>query len=197
MDYWFTIISLVCINTILAWSCYASYVTGTVSLGQAGLFAVGAFASASLTSIYGWHIFPATVVGAIAAAVVGLGIAIPMLRLRGLYLTIATVAFVEVVRVVFHNLKLGREGEFAVDASSADAQQMPWIGPDGPLGFRTSAISPTTTSPPANMLSGSCSSSSRSGSTSGCWSGRGSDSPCARSRRTRSPRRGWASRTIS
>ena len=136
MDYWFTVISLVCINTILAWSCYASYVTGTVSLGQAGFFAFGAFTSASLTAIYGWHIFPATVVGAIVAAVAGLAIAIPTLRLRGLYLTIATVAFVEVVRVVFHNVKYGREGEFAIDTTSEDARQMPWIGPDGPLGFR-------------------------------------------------------------
>ena len=49
-----------CIDTILAWSCYASYVTGTVSLGQEGFFAVGAFASASLTAIYGWHIFQVT-----------------------------------------------------------------------------------------------------------------------------------------
>ncbi len=136
MAYWYTVISLMCINTILAWSVYSSFMTGTVSLGQAGFFAIGAFASASLTAIYGWHIVPATMMGAVAAAIVGLAIAIPTLRLKGLYLTIATVAFVEVIRVVFHNIKYGRDGEFAIDASSADARQMPWIGPDGPLGFR-------------------------------------------------------------
>lgn len=136
MDYWYTVISLMCINTILAWSVYSSFMTGTVSLGQAAFFAIGAYAAASLTAIFGWHIVPATMVGAVAAAIVGLAIALPTLRLRGLYLTIATVAFVEVVRVVFHNIKYGREGDFGIDTSSADARQMPWIGPDGPLGFR-------------------------------------------------------------
>ena len=53
MDYWFTIGSLTCINIILAWSVYASFMTGTVSLGQAAFFAIGAFASASLTAILG------------------------------------------------------------------------------------------------------------------------------------------------
>ncbi|MGI9302531.1 MAG: branched-chain amino acid ABC transporter permease [Gammaproteobacteria bacterium] len=134
MDYWFTIISLLCINTVLAWSVYSSYMTGTVSLGQAAFFAVGAFMSASLTAIYGWHMLPATLVGVVAGAIVGLCIALPLLRLRGLYLTIGTVAFVEVVRVVFHNMKFGREGTFTVEGD--DARQLPWIGPDGPLGFR-------------------------------------------------------------
>ena len=136
MEYWYTVISLMCINTILAWSVYSSFMIGTVSLGQAGFFAIGAYSAASLTAIYGWHIFPATLVGAVAAGMVGLAIAIPTLRLRGLYLTIATVAFVEVIRVVFHNVRYGREGDFGVEISSADARQMPWIGPDGPLGFR-------------------------------------------------------------
>ena len=116
-----------CINTILAWSVYSSFMIGTVSLGQAGFFAIGAYTAASLTAIFGWHIVPATLVGAVGAAIVGLAIAVPTLRLRGLYLTIATVAFVEVIRVVFHNVRYGREGDFG---------QMPWIGPDGPLGFR-------------------------------------------------------------
>ena len=40
MDYWYTVISLMCINTILAWSVYSSFMTGTVSLGQAGFFAL-------------------------------------------------------------------------------------------------------------------------------------------------------------
>ena len=125
-----------CINTILAWSVYSSFMIGTVSLGQAGFFAIGAYTAASLTAIFGWHIVPATLMGAVAAAIIGLAIALPTLRLRGLYLTIATVAFVEVIRVVFHNVRYGREGDFGTDTTSTDALQMPWIGPDGPLGFR-------------------------------------------------------------
>ncbi|MBL93985.1 MAG: hypothetical protein CFH10_01560 [Alphaproteobacteria bacterium MarineAlpha4_Bin2] len=134
MDYWFTIVSLACINSILAWSVYSSYMTGIVSLGQAGFFAIGAFTAASLTAIYDWHILPATLVGALAGALVGLAVALPLLRVRGLHLTIATVAFVEVVRVVLHNMKYGREGTFTV--ADEVSRQLPWIGPDGPLGFR-------------------------------------------------------------
>ena len=136
MEYWYTVISLMCINTILAWSVYSSFMIGTVSLGQAGFFAIGAYTAASLTAIFGWHIVPATLVGAVAAAIIGLAIALPTLRLRGLYLTIATVAFVEVIRVVFHNFRYGREGDFGTGSTSTDALQMPWVGPDGPLGFR-------------------------------------------------------------
>ncbi len=134
MDYWFTIGSLACINIILAWSVYASFMTGTVSLGQAAFFAIGAFASASLTAIMGWHIVPATIVGALIGAAIGVAIAIPTLRLKGLYLTIATVAFVEVVRVVTHNMRYGHEGSLAIE--SAAAAEIPWVGPNGPIGFR-------------------------------------------------------------
>lgn len=134
MDYWFTIGSLTCINVVLAWSVYMSFMTGTVSLGQAAFFAIGAFASASFTAILGWHIVPATLVGALIGGAVGVAIAIPTLRLKGLYLTIATVAFVEVVRVVTHNMRYGHEGTLAIEG--AGAAEIPWIGPNGPIGFR-------------------------------------------------------------
>ncbi len=134
MDYWFTIGSLTCINIILSWSVYASFMTGTVSLGQAAFFAIGAFASASLTAILGWHIVPATIVGALIGAAIGAAIAVPTLRLKGLYLTIATVAFVEVVRVVTHNMRYGHEGTLAIQGGGA--AEIPWVGPNGPIGFR-------------------------------------------------------------
>lgn len=134
MDYWFTIGSLTCINVILAWSVYMSFMTGTVSLGQAAFFAIGAFASASLTAIFGWDIVPATIVGALTGAAIGVAIAVPTLRLKGLYLTIATVAFVEVVRVVTHNMQYGREGVLTIEGGGA--AEIPWIGPNGPIGFR-------------------------------------------------------------
>ena len=134
MEYWSTIVAIAGINMILALSVYSSFMTGTVSLGQIAFFAIGGFSSASLTTILGWHILPALLVGAVVAAVGGALIAIPMLRLRrGFHLTIATVAVVEVVRVVFHNMQYGREGEFVL---AEGAEMKPWIGPQGPLGFR-------------------------------------------------------------
>ncbi len=134
MEYWSTIVAIAGINMILALSVYSSFMTGTVSLGQIAFFAIGGFSCASLTAILGWHILPALLVGAVAAAAGGALIAIPMLRLRrGFHLTIATVAVVEVVRVVFHNMQYGHEGEFVL---AEGAEMKPWIGPQGPLGFR-------------------------------------------------------------
>lgn len=137
MEYWSTIVAIAGINMILALSVYSSIMTGTVSLGQIAFFAIGGFSSASLTAILGWHILPALLVGAVAAGAGGALIAIPMLRLRrGFHLTIATVAVVEVVRVIFHNMRYGREGEFVLGEVAEGAEMKPWIGPDGPLGFR-------------------------------------------------------------
>lgn len=132
-EYWYTRISLTGINIILAWSVYASYLTGTVSLGQVAFYAIGAFASASFTMILGWDIVPAILAGALIGACVGVLIAFPTLRLRGFSLTIATLAFAEVTRVVLYNIRYGREGVFALGGQQAEQRR--WIGPDGNLGF--------------------------------------------------------------
>ncbi|MDX6285061.1 MAG: branched-chain amino acid transport system ATP-binding protein livM [Frankiales bacterium] len=67
--------------------------TGQISLGHAGLLGVGAFASGVVTSRAELPMIVGLVVAVIASALVALIIGIPALRLRGLYLAIATVAF--------------------------------------------------------------------------------------------------------
>jgi len=129
MAYWFTIASLAGINVILAYSVYASFMSGQVSIGQAAFFGVGAFVSASLTVLQGFHLAPAIVVGGLVGAVLSLFVGIPTLRLKGYHFTIATVAFAEATRVVLHNLRYGRPR-----TSGAVGDQ--WLGPDGPVGFR-------------------------------------------------------------
>jgi branched-chain amino acid transport system permease protein len=77
--------------------------TGQFSLGHAGFMAVGAYTGAILTMKFGFP-FPATLLcGGLAAAVVGLVIGLPTLRLRGDYLAIATLGFGEILRVLFIN----------------------------------------------------------------------------------------------
>jgi branched-chain amino acid transport system permease protein len=77
--------------------------TGQFSLGHAGFMAVGAYTGAILTMKFGFP-FPVTLLcGGIAAALVGLLIGLPTLRLRGDYLAIATLGFGEILRVLFIN----------------------------------------------------------------------------------------------
>lgn len=67
-------------------------VAGQVSVGNAALMAVGAFTAAPLAIDYGLPMPVVVVLAALAAGLVGLFVGIPSLRLRGLYLVIATLA---------------------------------------------------------------------------------------------------------
>ena len=81
---------------------------GELSLGHACFMSIGAYTS-SLTSIYLVHSLPTPIgfaisllVGGIVAAVFGLLIGIPVLRLNGDYLAIVTLAFGEIVKSVIN-----------------------------------------------------------------------------------------------
>jgi len=76
--------------------------TGQFSLGHAGFMAVGGYVAAKMTLLYGAALFlPALFVGGVVAALVGLAVGVPSLRLRGDYLAIVTLGFGEIIRVVF------------------------------------------------------------------------------------------------
>jgi branched-chain amino acid transport system permease protein len=73
---------------------------GQISLGHAGFFGLGAYASAILSTKYGW---PSTVALATAAALVGavaLAVGRPILRLKGHYLAMATLGLGIIIAVV-------------------------------------------------------------------------------------------------
>ena len=84
--------------------------TGQFSLGHAGFMAVGGFTSARLTLEFAQSVPPAAqpalfagsmLVGGLTAALTGLAVGLPSLRLRGDYLAIVTLGFGEIIRVVF------------------------------------------------------------------------------------------------
>lgn len=96
---------LICINIILAVSLHLIIgITGQFSIGHAGFLSVGAYASAIITMKLGLPFWLALLVGGIAAALSGLIIGIPSLRLRGDYLAIATLGFGEIVRIILLNI---------------------------------------------------------------------------------------------
>ncbi|MDQ6595257.1 branched-chain amino acid ABC transporter permease [Bacillus salipaludis] len=93
------------INIILAASLHLIIgITGQFSIGHAGFLAVGAYASAIVTMKLGLPFPVAILAGGIGAAITGLIIGIPTLRLKGDYLAIATLGFGEIVRIVLLNI---------------------------------------------------------------------------------------------
>lgn len=93
------------INIILAVSLHLIIgITGQFSIGHAGFLAVGAYASAVMTMKLQMPFSLALLVGGVTAAVAGLLIGIPTLRLKGDYLAIATLGFGEIVRIILLNV---------------------------------------------------------------------------------------------
>jgi branched-chain amino acid transport system permease protein len=111
--YHLQVASFILINIILGVSIYITLATGQLSLGNAGFMGIGAYTSALLTIHFEVPILVGILLGGIIAAIIGLCIGIPTLRLQGVYLAIATLGFGEVIRVVFVNwesLTLGAIG---------------------------------------------------------------------------------------
>lgn len=103
------VIVLIGINIILAVSLnIATGYLGQLPLGHAGFMAVGAYASAifmTRTAMNASISFPIGIlIGGIVAALFGIVIGIPALRLKGDYLAIITLGFGEIIRVVLLNI---------------------------------------------------------------------------------------------
>lgn len=88
------------INVIAAYSFFAPFKTGQVSLGQAGFMAVGAYASSILTQKFGVPFAAALVAGGLVAGIVGFLVGFPALRIRGIYLLLLTLGFGEIIQVI-------------------------------------------------------------------------------------------------
>jgi branched-chain amino acid transport system permease protein len=99
-------LTLMIINIILAVSLHLVIgITGQFSIGHAGFLAVGAYVSAIITMKFELPFVLAIIIGGIVAALAGLLVGIPTLRLRGDYLAIATLGFGEIIRIVFLNIE--------------------------------------------------------------------------------------------
>jgi len=76
---------------------------GLLDLGYVAFYAVGAYSSALLAKTFGLSFWIALPIAGLLAALWGLLIGLPVLRLRGDYLAIVTLAFAEIVRLVLIN----------------------------------------------------------------------------------------------
>src|SRR5712664_4099247 len=124
MDFYLGLAQIVGVHTLLGLSAYCVLLTGQVSLAQAGFFAIGAYVAAMLTVLAGWHILPAIAAASFVAGVVACAVGFPALRVKGLMLVVATLAFGEAVRLFFFN--------FDYQVARGEVK----IGPAGGEGFR-------------------------------------------------------------
>jgi branched-chain amino acid transport system permease protein len=110
MDYYFQILTNVGIFITLALSLnLINGYCGQFSLGHAGFWGVGAYASAIYSYYFALQVDPsinmliAIIVGFLASCLCGFLVGGPCLRLKGDYLAIATIGFSEIIRIVIMN----------------------------------------------------------------------------------------------
>jgi branched-chain amino acid transport system permease protein len=118
------VLTNIALFSFIALSAYLLLVAGEMSFGQQAFFGVGAYTGGILTTLYGWPLPLAAVAAMALGALAQLLVALPTLRLRGLYFAMATLAAAEMARILFELLHWRRE----VDGELA--------GPDGTQGFR-------------------------------------------------------------
>ena len=130
-------------------------VCGELSLGHAGFMGIGAFTGIVVTAVLAnvipnpaLRLLAAMIVGGLAAGVMGFLIGIPVLRLRGDYLAIVTLAFGEIMKNLINNLYVGMDekGFHAAISTSkmelAEGGKMIISGPMGATGIQKLASFP-------------------------------------------------------
>jgi branched-chain amino acid transport system permease protein len=96
-----------------ALSVYIILATGQLSLGNAGFMGIGAYLTSYLTVTTGIPLTLALVIAAAASGATGVIVGFPALRLKGIYLAMATLGFGEMVRSFFLNFDaMGGAGGF-------------------------------------------------------------------------------------
>ena len=98
--YYTYLFTLVFVNVILASSLRPSLMCGQLNIGHSAFMSIGAYAAALVGKHWGLPFELSLLLGALMAAIVGLCIGYPALRLRGVYFAMVTVSFVEVIRLI-------------------------------------------------------------------------------------------------
>lgn len=78
--------------------------TGLVSLGHAGFYAIGAYTTAILMLRFQMNFMPAVLIAMVVTGICGFILGLPTLRLTGTYLSIVTLGFAEIVKMLIMNM---------------------------------------------------------------------------------------------
>jgi len=134
--YGFLIVSML-LGAVLGLSLYLPLMAGQLSLASPGFYALGGYIAAILsTQVFKTESnFPIPLLllemllAGVVCGLLGIVVGIPALRLRGIYLAIATIAFVEILRILALNLEItgGAVGIFAIPQPFETAIEYLWI----------------------------------------------------------------------
>lgn len=97
--------ALVAINLLLTLSLLFPFAAGVWSLGMSGFMATGAYAAGYATTVWGWGPAPAIALGALAGCISTLPVGLLAMRVRGVYLSIATLAEAELIILFFSHFE--------------------------------------------------------------------------------------------
>lgn len=122
-DYLLTIISNIGMISMLAISAYLILITGEISFGQQAYFGISAYAGSIATTLWGWPFWVSLIFASFLSGITSGLISALTLRINGIYYSIATLAFAEMVRLSL--LKFNYQLEIDDE----------WIGPNGSEGF--------------------------------------------------------------
>lgn len=115
------------INVLLALGLYVILSAGQLSLGNAGFMAVGAYTALWLFVKMDVGFYVSLLCGGVLAGLIGCLVGLPALRMRGLYLAVATLGFGEVVRAFFLTFKpTGGANGFRAPTSGVELWQI-WL----------------------------------------------------------------------
>ena len=96
---------ILAINVIAAYGAFIPLAAGQLNLGIAGFMAIGAYVAAYLSNEMALPLALTVAGGTTAAGIVGITLGYPLLRTKGIYLVLATLAFGELVRSGLLNLE--------------------------------------------------------------------------------------------
>lgn len=122
-SYVITVICNIGMIAFLAISAYILLITGEISFGQQAYFGLSAYAAGVMTAMLSFPIWAAILTGALVAGLMAMAVGALTLRLSGMYFSISTLAFAEMVRLVL----LIVEVQIEVDGEM--------VGPMGADGF--------------------------------------------------------------
>jgi branched-chain amino acid transport system permease protein len=132
-----SLIVLMVLGALLGLSLYLPIMAGQLSLASPGFYALGGYIAAILsTTVFNtsggfpvYLLLLEMVIAGVVSGFLGVALGIPALRLRGIYLAIATIAFVEVLRVLALNLDItgGAVGIFNIPQPFSSQIEYLWV----------------------------------------------------------------------
>ncbi len=128
-DYVITVLSNIGMVAFIALSAYLLLLTGEISFGQQAYFGLGAYAAGAVTAMLLLPIWAGILIGACVAGLVAMVVGALTLRLSGLYFSISTLAFAEMVRLILLvvHFQVEVEGEMVGPAGAEGFHGIRWM----------------------------------------------------------------------